>query len=155
MSVQAILLLFGVLLLLIAIIGGGFEVRELKIPKVEKTPRIISAVVGLVFILLGIIYNSITVEEPSVSQPAQLHQPGDIILGTWKEYGQQKSGGWEYLATCEVAKVNGSYTVSAVTQVEFTDIWNSIGIFDVQSDGTSWTFNPDYALRVGGCGVNS
>src|SRR6202011_1592358 len=97
-------------------------------------------------------YNAITIEEKkttpaasegkSASQPDQpYHQAGDIIIGTWKQYGYfPQSGQWEYLATFEVAKVHGSYTVISREQRESAAILNSIGIFDVQSDGTSWTF---------------
>src|ERR1700730_18006366 len=88
MTIQTLLLLFGALLLLIAIVGGGLEVKELKIPKVENTPRIIAAVGGIVFILMAINYNAITIEEKkttpaaseekSASQPDKpYHQAGD------------------------------------------------------------------------------
>jgi hypothetical protein len=53
-TVPAILLLFGGGLLRIAILGGGFEIHELKVPKVGRGPRILAGVVGALFLLLGI-----------------------------------------------------------------------------------------------------
>jgi hypothetical protein len=53
MNAQSALLLLGGLLLLIAIVGGGIEIRELKIPKVERIPRVICAVAGAFFLHFG------------------------------------------------------------------------------------------------------
>jgi len=149
MTIQTMLLMFGGLLLLIAIVGGGFEVRELKIPKVEMIPRIMAAIGGIVFIVMAINYDSGNTEEnktpPSASQAAQTRQSGDIILGTWRQYGYvPEKAQWDYLGTFDVAKVNGIYTVSAREQKESPDVVNSIGVFDVQSDGTSWRFNSNW-----------
>ncbi len=44
---------FGAILLLVAIIGGGFEVREFKIPKVGWAARLIAGFAGAVFVLIG------------------------------------------------------------------------------------------------------
>ena len=54
MNPSNLLFVFGAILALIAIIGGGFEVRELKIPRVERTPRILSGALAVVFMILGI-----------------------------------------------------------------------------------------------------
>lgn len=53
MSTHIALLLFGGILLLIAIVGGGFEIHQLKIPKVEKLPRLLAGIGGLLFVILG------------------------------------------------------------------------------------------------------
>lgn len=57
MTIPMMLLLFGGLLLLIAILGGGFEIHELKVPKVEKLPRAIAAAGGMIFVLMGVGYH--------------------------------------------------------------------------------------------------
>ena len=44
---------FGAILLLVAIVGGGFEVREFKIPKVGWVARLIAGFAGGVFVLIG------------------------------------------------------------------------------------------------------
>jgi hypothetical protein len=54
MSTRIALLLLEGGLLLIAILGGGFEIRELRIPKVERLPpRILAGIGGLLFVILG------------------------------------------------------------------------------------------------------
>ena len=45
--------LFGALLVLIGVVGGGFEIIQLKIPKVGLGVRIFATVVGLFFLFLG------------------------------------------------------------------------------------------------------
>lgn len=54
MAESGICLLFGSLLLLIGIIGGGFEAKEINIPKVGCFPRAAASLAGVFFILLGI-----------------------------------------------------------------------------------------------------
>ena len=54
MTSEIVPFVFGVMLILIGILSGGFEVRELKIPKVGPGVRILAAVGGLAFITLGI-----------------------------------------------------------------------------------------------------
>jgi hypothetical protein len=56
--------LFGALLFLIAILGGGFEVKEIKIPRVSLLGRFISTAVGGAFICLGLV---VTAQENPVS----------------------------------------------------------------------------------------
>jgi len=53
MNIQIVAFVFGGLLLFIGVLGGGFEVKELKIPKVGVGVRVVSVVVGVVFICLG------------------------------------------------------------------------------------------------------
>ena len=54
MTPEIVFFACGSLLILIGIFGSGFEVRELKIPKVGPGVRILAAVGGLAFITLGI-----------------------------------------------------------------------------------------------------
>jgi hypothetical protein len=54
MSVQLLYLLFGGGLFLIAILGGGFEMRELKMAKVGTVARVLAAIFGVLFLLLGV-----------------------------------------------------------------------------------------------------
>jgi hypothetical protein len=145
MTSQTGLLAFGALLLLIAIVGGGFEVKEIKIPQVGKIPRAVAAIGGIVFIVMSSGYPDNSAKTAPVAVPQKPRQAGDSILGTWKQYSyDQTSQKWEYLGTFDVAKVNGSYIISAREQRESSGIMNTIGIFDVQSDGKSWTFNSNW-----------
>lgn len=82
--------------------------------------------------------------EPSETLPPRSN-PGDVILGTWQQFGfDPATSQWEYLGTFVAAKVNGAYTMSAREQREDPRLLNSIGIFDVRSDGTSWSFNSNW-----------
>jgi hypothetical protein len=53
LSVQLLAFFFGILLLFVAIVGGGFEIRELKVPRVGWVTRVVSAVVGAFFLTIG------------------------------------------------------------------------------------------------------
>lgn len=54
MSLEIVSFVFGGLLILIGLLGGGFEVRELKVPQVRLPARLISTLAGVVFVILGI-----------------------------------------------------------------------------------------------------
>lgn len=53
MTLQAMSFLFGALLLAVGILGGGFEVKEIKISNVSTSGRILAGLVGVVFVVLG------------------------------------------------------------------------------------------------------
>lgn len=50
MDIEQIALLAGILFILIAVVGGGFTLRELKIPRVPGWGRTVSLIVGLLFV---------------------------------------------------------------------------------------------------------
>ncbi len=54
MSMQSMSFIFGALLLAVAILGGGFEVKEIKVSNVSIGVRFIAGIVGLCFIALGL-----------------------------------------------------------------------------------------------------
>lgn len=49
----SVILLLGSFLLLAAIVGGGLEIKEIKVPKIEKTPRILTAILGIMLMTCG------------------------------------------------------------------------------------------------------
>jgi len=53
MSVEILVFAFGGVLLLIGIVGGGFELKELKFPRVGWGARLMSTASGLAFLGLG------------------------------------------------------------------------------------------------------
>jgi len=58
MTLPIVIFAFGGLLLLIGILGGGFEIKGLKIPKVGSVPRLLATIASLFFIVWGILqYN--------------------------------------------------------------------------------------------------
>ena len=54
MSIDTMSFIFGGLLIAVALIGSGFEVRELRIPPVYRINKLLSFLVGAVFIDLAI-----------------------------------------------------------------------------------------------------
>lgn len=45
---------FGAILILVAILGGGFELKEFKVPRVGWAPRVIAGISGVLFVLWGV-----------------------------------------------------------------------------------------------------
>ena len=84
MKTSLVVFLFGAILLAVAILGGGFELKELKVPKVGWLPRFISALVGMFFVVVGIGLESPTdkpVDAPSsVANPSQLANPSQSAI---------------------------------------------------------------------------
>jgi hypothetical protein len=54
MSPESIALVFGCLLLLIGIVGGGLELKELKVPRVNWPTRMVTLAAGIAFIGVGL-----------------------------------------------------------------------------------------------------
>ena len=49
--------LLGGLLVLIGLLGGGLEIRELKIPPVSNTSRLLAFIVGIAFTFMAFIFH--------------------------------------------------------------------------------------------------
>jgi hypothetical protein len=73
MSVQVISIVLGGILLFLALVGGGFELKELKVPKVGIGVRVLSAIVGVLFVCLGF---SAQKDNPSGSSGGQEQRDG-------------------------------------------------------------------------------
>ncbi|TCC51507.1 hypothetical protein E0H73_41050 [Kribbella pittospori] len=59
---------FGGLLLLVAAVGGGFELRELKVPKVTAVGRLVSAVVGITLVFVAIMVSPVVAQSDEASR---------------------------------------------------------------------------------------
>jgi len=81
MTLQTMSFIFGAILLAVAILGGGFEVKEIKVSNVTIGVRIIAGVVGLFFIGLGFwpqpsaLTESVSVPEGSGMGPTRVVVP--------------------------------------------------------------------------------
>jgi hypothetical protein len=53
MDIHMAAFVFGCLLLFVAILGGGFEIKELKVPTVGRASRLSSSLFGALFIAIG------------------------------------------------------------------------------------------------------
>lgn len=56
MTLQTMPFIFGALLLAVGILGGGFEVKEIKISNASTSVRMLASLVGLVFMVVGLDY---------------------------------------------------------------------------------------------------
>jgi hypothetical protein len=97
MTINTLVFGFGGILLLVAILGGGFELKEFKIPKVGGVPRFCSGLAGLFFILWGVgIGQSSEPDTRSVKASNQfLNQPSSQQAGEFTVYdnfGEQEPG---------------------------------------------------------------
>jgi hypothetical protein len=52
-NVPIVAFAFGGILLLVGVLGGGFEIKELKVPKVGAGVRVLSTIVGVLFVCLA------------------------------------------------------------------------------------------------------
>ena len=59
MEIPTIIVILGAALLFIAISGGGIAFKEVSMPRISNTLRIILTPIGLVFIFLGILLVSV------------------------------------------------------------------------------------------------
>jgi hypothetical protein len=82
MTLQAMSFIFGAILLAVAILGGGFEVKEIKVSNVTTGARIIAGIAGLIFVGLGFWQGG--------ALPARM--PGDVRMSE-REHDQDRRGG--------------------------------------------------------------
>jgi len=68
MTLPMMSFIFGALLLAVGILGGGFEVKEVKVSNVTTTGRILAGLFGAAFIVLGFWHSSL----PTTSEPTPL-----------------------------------------------------------------------------------
>ncbi|HEX5724293.1 MAG TPA: hypothetical protein VFX98_02440 [Longimicrobiaceae bacterium] len=54
MTIEVVSFIAGVILVAVGVIGGGFELKELKIPRVGAIARVFSLGIGMFFVSLGI-----------------------------------------------------------------------------------------------------
>ena len=80
MTLEVLSFILGAILLAVGVLGGGIEVKEIKIPKVTRFVRILSGCIGLVFILLGLLIAKII---PPIWKGPILPTP-DLIIESLK-----------------------------------------------------------------------
>lgn len=76
MTISTAVFLFGGALLAIGIIGGGLDIREIKVPQVGMVSRILSAALGVVFMTGGIYLGVMeSASQGGRTPPAQAQTP--------------------------------------------------------------------------------
>jgi hypothetical protein len=88
--------------------------------------------------------NAPAVASVAATQPARSSAPGDIILGTWEQYIFTSPTDLVFGGTFVVSKVDDGYVMGAQQQTPRPDLVNSLGLTNVTSDGTVWTFQSHF-----------
>jgi hypothetical protein len=91
MTIELLAFVFGIVLLFIAIVGGGFELRELKVPRVGRVARIVSAMAGVIFLALGFsgsTVSEIAQAEETSAQTAPAPSPDPVHFTVRDELGE-------------------------------------------------------------------
>ncbi|GLH75574.1 hypothetical protein SSBR45G_04820 [Bradyrhizobium sp. SSBR45G] len=92
MTLPTMSFIFGALLLAVGILGGGFEVKEIKVSNVTSTARILAAVFGVVFIGLGFVQPDLSKSlEPA--RPAPVAAVATVVTMSDREHDRNRWGG--------------------------------------------------------------
>ena len=97
MSIEVVSFIFGGLLVTVGLLGLGIEIRELKIPPLGQTARVLSFFGGVSFIALAIILGAHSSDKPPSRSSIETQdrqtfsQPmyGDLRLDACYEWGRR------------------------------------------------------------------
>ena len=78
-----VILVLGIFLLLIAIVGGGLEIKEIKIPKIDRTPRVLTAMLGAMLMACGASVGAISFMSSFLSASPQAMTAPTQISGNY------------------------------------------------------------------------
>jgi PAN domain len=109
MTLQTMSFIFGAILLAVAILGGGFEVKEIKVSKVTMAGRVSAGIVGLFFIGLGLFWPEVGPD----GKPPPPPPPPEVRMSE-REHDKDRLGGdysgfdarTDHIEDCEVACKN-------------------------------------------------
>ncbi len=87
MSAELVVLMLGSLLVMIGIIGGGFEIKELKVPQVGGMARLVSGAAGAVLLVVGIGMKTEAVNNKSPTDPPT---PTSIAFSLFDQLGEDQ-----------------------------------------------------------------
>ena len=74
MTVNVILFGTGAILIFIAVVGGGFEIKEIRLPPLSRASRMVATIAGICFIALGI-----WIQQGG----GDFYSPDDLLSGHW------------------------------------------------------------------------
>lgn len=57
---ETLLLIAGLALVIVSVIGGGFQVKEISVPKIGRMARVIAVLLGMLLVLMSVR----SIEEP-------------------------------------------------------------------------------------------
>ena len=79
LNVAMISLIFGCILILIGLIGGGFELKEVKIPRVNTLIRICSVAIGIMFVFIAVV-NRNEIKPLGPPGPSHSHEDEEMSI---------------------------------------------------------------------------
>ena len=88
MTLQTMSFIFGAILLAVAILGGGFEVKEIKVSKVTMPGRVSAGIVGLFFIGLGLFWPEVVAPDGKPPPPVP-----SVVRMSEREHDKDRLGG--------------------------------------------------------------
>lgn len=83
MSINAMSFILGGFLLAVAILGGGIEVRDLKVPSVRRISRLFCAIVGAGFVVLAVYLTPHANGTPSSARKTTPVAPHPVKAEEW------------------------------------------------------------------------
>jgi hypothetical protein len=98
LSIQTVTFLLGCGLLIIAILGGGLEIKEVKIPTLPSLPRAMSGLFGALLVALALIKPALL---PGADAPKSLDKPGSeaSTVGAFDGRWDGTGAGWHINGT--------------------------------------------------------
>jgi hypothetical protein len=88
MTIEIVSFVFGGILLFVGVLGGGFELKELKVPKVGPGVRIMAGLLGIVFIAVGFGSHSENPAKPRDPDPYVVHAEEPVEFTVIDDLGQ-------------------------------------------------------------------
>ena len=77
MSIQQISFILGGVLIAVSLLGGGIEIRDLRVPSLGKVTRVLSFVGGIGFVAFAVLWRA-----PSLSQRCDTDLSRPDLFGT-------------------------------------------------------------------------
>jgi hypothetical protein len=146
MKIELLSYIFGIVLVFVAIVGGGFELRELKVPKVGRAARIVSGVTGVLFLLLGIGFSAGLTDPGNPPAPVAVAgdqatpSPIDFVvqdglgdLQITEQITVQIDGRMVGTLTVDAVHTTSSLTVTVPKAGRYSYILDSTATFDLDS----------------------
>jgi hypothetical protein len=156
MKMDVLSYIFGIVLLFLAIVGGGFEVRELKVPRVGRIARAVSGVTGVLFLLIGFAVSGAASPNPSPT-PAPVSSgdmTGPIHLTMQDQLGEGQIT--EQIAVHVDGRMVGTLTVDEVNPAStLTVTLPKAGQYDYSLDSTTVFDDGEGPIEVPGHGAGT
>ncbi|HWZ97756.1 MAG TPA: hypothetical protein VN025_08355 [Candidatus Dormibacteraeota bacterium] len=148
MTINALVFGFGGILLLVAILGGGFELKEFKIPKVGGAPRVCSGLAGVFFILLGVGIGQSSAPEAQSLQNLQSVKASNQPSGEFTIY--DNFGAWEPNRVSEqiTIMIDGKLKGQLTADSQHTQAMLTIAV--PQPGRYSYTVDATRVVNIGG-----